>query len=50
MLYDVSCDYFGKQYYFIEDDGRIYSRYSDKHMTLDGAIDELRSMIYWNGV
>ena len=49
VLYDLSCDYFGKQYYFIEGDGRIYSRYSCKHMTLDGAIDEFRSKIYWDG-
>lgn len=49
VLYGLSCDYFGKQYYFTENDGRIYSRESCKHMTLDEAIDEFRSKIYWDG-
>lgn len=30
----------GKQYYFRQDDGRVYSRDSGKYMLFDQAIDE----------
>lgn len=31
---------YGKQYYFLESDGRVYSRQSHKYMTREEAYDE----------
>ena len=39
-LEDISSVYYGKQYYFLQDNGLIYSRDSCKYMTLDEAIYE----------
>ena len=41
----ITSTYFGKQYYFIESDGRIYSRYSQKYMSFDEAAIEFCSFI-----
>ena len=47
--YDVldllSSAWWGKQYYFVQDNGLIYSRDSDKYMTLDEAIGEFADRI-----
>lgn len=36
----LSSVYHGKQYYFLQDDGTIYSRDSGRCMTLEDAMDE----------
>lgn len=41
----ITSTYFGKQYYFVENDGRIYSRYSQKYMSFDEAMIEFCSFI-----
>ena len=42
----ITSTYFGKQYYFLENDERIYIRYSQKYMSLDEAISEFCAFIY----
>lgn len=39
LLIASSAEY-GKQCYFLQDDGVIYSRYSGKNLTLDEAVVE----------
>lgn len=41
----ITSTYFGKQYYFLEDDGIVYSRQSCKHMTREKAIKEFLDII-----
>ena len=41
----ISSAYYGKGMYFKEDNEMVYSRYSHKHMTFDGAIAEFVSLI-----
>lgn len=41
----ISSMWHGKQYYFMQDNGIIYSRDSCKYMTLDEAISEFASKI-----
>lgn len=41
----VTSVYYGKQYYFLQDDGLVYSRASYKYMTEDAAIDEFLDAI-----
>lgn len=36
----ITSAWHGKQYYFLEDDGRVYSRQSHKTMTVDDAVNE----------
>lgn len=36
----MSCWYWGKQYYFLQDDGTVYSRYSGSYMTVEQAYQE----------
>lgn len=36
----ISSVYYGKQYYFLENNGTVYSRDSRKYMTLEEAIYE----------
>lgn len=47
--YDVldvlSAAWHGKRYYFLQDDGTVYSRDSGKYMTLDDAIVEFAQKI-----
>lgn len=47
--FDVLCvlsgAYWGKQYYFQQDNGMIYSRESGNYMTLDDAIAEFAKRI-----
>ncbi len=40
VLRVLSCSYWGKDCYFLQDNGMIYSRDSGEYMTLDDAIDE----------
>ena len=41
----ITSTYFGKQYYFIESDGHVYSRQSHKYMSFDEAMIEFCSFI-----
>lgn len=41
----ITSAYFGKQYYFIEDNVLVYSRESNKYMTKDEAIREFLGII-----
>lgn len=41
----ITSVYFGKQYYFVEDNGLVYSRETHKHMTKDDAINEFLDII-----
>lgn len=41
----ITSTYFGKQYYFVEDNGLVYSRETHKHMTKDDAISEFLDII-----
>lgn len=41
----ITSVYFGKQYYFVEDNGLVYSGYTHKHMTKDDAISEFLDVI-----
>ena len=36
----ITSAYFGKQYYFLESDGRVYSRYKHKYMSFADAVVE----------
>ena len=36
----LSSVYHGKQYYFLQDDGTVYSRDSGRYLTLEDAMDE----------
>ena len=40
MFVLMSCWYWGKQYYFLQDDGTVYSRYSGSYMTVEHAYQE----------
>ncbi len=41
----ITSVYFGKQYYFLQDSGCVYSRESGKEMSFDDAFDEFAKMI-----
>ena len=41
----ISSAYCGKQYYFLESDGRVYSRESHKYMTREEAFQEFLERI-----
>lgn len=41
----ITSAYFGKQYYFVEDNGIVYSRETHKYMTKDDAISEFLGII-----
>lgn len=41
----LSSAWHGKQYYFMQDNGIVYSRDSGKYMTLDDAITEFANRI-----
>ena len=45
LLLLLSSAWYGKQYYFAESNGIIYSRDSGKYMTLDEAISEFLEKI-----
>ena len=40
VLNETSSVWHGKQYYFLQDDGSVYSRESCRNMTLKEAIEE----------
>lgn len=40
VLNETSNVWYGKQYYFLQDDGSVYSRASSRNMTLEEAIEE----------
>ena len=44
----ISCAYHGKRYYFLQDDGTIYSRKSDKYMSFEEAVNEFYEEITIN--
>ena len=39
--------YYGKQYYFRESNGIVYSRASNKYMTVDEAVQEFLDILGW---
>ena len=41
----LSSAFWGKQYYFMQDNGIVYSRDSGKYMTFDDAVDEFVNRI-----
>ena len=45
MFEFITSVYFGKQYYFLEKDERIYSRHSHKYMNFDEALSEFCSFV-----
>ena len=45
VLNTLSSAYWGKQYYFEEKDGRVYSRDSGGYLTLDEAVTEFANKI-----
>ena len=45
MFVLMSCWYYGKQYYFLEDNGAVYSRYSGKTMTVEEAYLEFARVL-----
>lgn len=45
MLRWAASAYYGKEYYFEEEDGFVYSRRSHKSMTLDEAIVEFMGVL-----
>lgn len=50
-LFDtITSAFWGKRYYSIQEDGRIYSRYSQKYMHFDEAVAEFCSIIGDDGV
>ena len=40
MFVSISTTYHGKQYYFLQEDGLVYSRESCQYMTREEAINE----------
>ena len=40
MFIRITNAYFGKQYYFMQDNGTVYSRYSGTYVTKEDAIEE----------
>ena len=45
MFITISSAWHGKQYYFLQDNGWVYSRKSCKYMTVDQAYDEFMNEI-----
>lgn len=45
MFLLLSTGYWGKQYYFLQDDGRVYSRQSGRYMAFDDAVVEFAIQI-----
>ena len=45
VLAILSTAWHGKQYYFMQDNGLVYSRQSGEYMTLDNAITEFAMKI-----
>ena len=41
----ITSTYFGKEFYFVEANGLVYSRETHKHMTKDDAINEFLGII-----
>ena len=40
MFISITNAYFGKQYYFVQDNGKVYSRQSGEYLTHDEAVNE----------
>jgi len=47
MFSMITSVYWGKQYYFMEDNGLVYSRDSGKYMTFADAVCEFTKKIGW---
>lgn len=48
LLDDLSRAFFGKQTYFDEPDGRVFSRIEQDYLSLDMAIAEFRERLYYS--
>lgn len=46
MFERITNAYFGKQYYFPQDDGTIYSRYSGTYITKEEAVKQFLDELY----
>ena len=46
MFERITNAYFGKQYYFPQDDGTIYSRHSDTYITKEEAVKQFLDELY----
>ena len=49
MFVTLSSAWYGKQYYFMQDNGLVYSRKSHLTMTKDDALNEFLKEIEWDG-
>ena len=49
MFQDITNAYYWKQYYFLEDDDKVYSRESGKYMTRSEAYDEFLNTLHKEG-
>jgi hypothetical protein len=45
MFIEMQNFYYGKQYYFLQDDGTVYSRQSGKYLTIEGAYREFQRVL-----
>ena len=45
----ITSVWYGKQYYFMQDNGLVYSRKSHLTMTKDDALNEFLKEIEWDG-
>ena len=45
MFEEITSSMYGKQCYFMQDNGVVYSRLSDKYLTIEEAYNELLAWI-----
>lgn len=48
MLVEISNIEYGKQCYFLQDDGLVYSRRSCEYMSLEDAVEEFIDTLEWD--
>ena len=47
MFERISSVWYGKQYYFLDDDGTVYSRLTHKNMSREEAFAEFLKLLEW---
>ena len=45
VLDTISSEYYGKQVYFLQENGRVYSRISCMELSFDVAVDEFADIV-----
>ncbi len=45
----ITSAWYGKQYYFLQEDGSVYSRESGEYMQPDKAYNEFLDKVGWDG-